>query len=139
MKMKPAPLAVALALTLTTLAWGLAASGGGDVVAEAPGLPPQETPAPVSERPPGRLVADAEGRSAPAAEADPDGVGACPKRHSPVVRKGLDSSGQPTWWHADGSMTVRVKQGYTSPDGQRQTIARVVVVTPARAYPDPDK
>ena len=70
---------------------------------------------------------------------DPDHIGACPKTHSPVVRRGLDSSGQPTWWHADGSMTVRVRQGYTALDGQRRMIARIVVVRPAETRPDPDK
>ncbi len=70
---------------------------------------------------------------------DPDHIGACPKTHSPVVRRGLDSSGQPTWWHADGSMTVRVSQGYTGLDGQRRMIARIVVVRPAETRPDPDK
>ena len=70
---------------------------------------------------------------------DSAGIGPCPKNHSPVVRQGLDSSGQPTWWHADGSMTVRVKQGYTAPDGQRQVIARIVVVRPAPSAAGPKK
>lgn len=70
---------------------------------------------------------------------DSAGIGPCPKTHSPVVRQGLDSSGQPTWWHADGSMTVRVKQGYTALDGQRQLIPRIVVVRPAPSASVPKK
>jgi len=70
---------------------------------------------------------------------DSAGIGPCPKSHSPVVRQGLDSSGQPTWWHADGSMTVRVKQGYTAPNGQRQVIPRIVVVRPAPSVASPKK
>ena len=83
-----------------------------------------------------------DGRSTPSRaveNGDPDHIGACPKTHSPVVRRGLDSSGQPTWWHADGSMTVRVSQGYTALDGERRMIGRIVVVRPAEARPDPDK
>ena len=70
---------------------------------------------------------------------DPDQIGSCPKDHSPVLRRGLDSSGQPTWWHADGSMTMRIKQGYTTPDGERRQIARIVLIRPAKALPDPAK
>lgn len=71
--------------------------------------------------------------------ADPHGIGECPKQHSPVLRRGLDSSGQPTWWHADGSTTTRVKQGYTTPEGEPRLIARIVIIRPAEALPDPAK
>ncbi|MCA8955434.1 MAG: hypothetical protein KDC87_05135 [Planctomycetes bacterium] len=61
---------------------------------------------------------------------DPDHVGPCPKDHSPVVWRGLDSNGQPMWRHADGSMTVRAKQDYTHTDGKHYVLPRVVTVFP---------
>lgn len=131
--------AAVVAIAAMVVVLGLDWSGDpGDVAevqrGEKPATPPLDSLA--GSRP---RSAEQPGRSRAAELGDPDKIGACPKAHSPVVRRGLDSSGQPTWWHADGSMTVRVRQGYTAPDGQRRMIGRIVVVRPAEARPDPDK
>ena len=68
---------------------------------------------------------------------DPDGVGPCPSDHdSTIVRRGFDSSKQPTWWHVDGSMTLLVRQSRISPDGETVFSDNIVRVTPAEAVPD---
>ncbi len=69
---------------------------------------------------------------------DPDGVGTCPKNHSPVTWRGLDSNRQPMWRHEDGSITVRVVQDYTHTDGKLYRIPRVVVAHPAKTVRAPD-
>jgi hypothetical protein len=104
-------------------------AGARDAVVVPAGRP-AEAPPPADPSPP----------TVPASASipDPDGVGPCPLAHSPVLRRGFDSSGQPTWWHEDGSMTVRVMQGYTSLTGERSTVPRIVVVRPAAQRADPD-
>ena len=62
---------------------------------------------------------------------DRDDVGPCPPPYAsiPVVRSGRDAQGRPTWWHEDGSCTMRVVQ-VAHQDGETYEIPAVVHLRP---------
>jgi len=65
------------------------------------------------------------------APADPDGIGPCPKRHSPVIWQGLDEDGRPTWKHQDGSITQRARQTIRTERGEVLEVPVILSMRPA--------
>jgi hypothetical protein len=66
---------------------------------------------------------------------DPDHIGPCPKKHSPVIWQGMED-GRPTWRHRDGSVTQRVRQKLTTQAGEVLEVPAIVSVRPAAEVTD---
>lgn len=124
-----------LLLAAGALWWVSAPSG----LPEPPLLPAGATSEsrPAEQIAPNLRGAERVAASAPAADAglpDPDGIGPLPKAagtvSSPVVRRGRDADGWPTWWHADGSLTKQVEQTLREPDGTPHRVPSVVRMRP---------
>jgi hypothetical protein len=58
---------------------------------------------------------------------------------SPVVRRGIDTDGWPTWWHADGTLTKRTIIPVTR-DGVTMDLEDVLTLerAPVRAVARPE-
>lgn len=126
---------MAAALVAGALAWGGAQSETNapidplDTVQPAvqPAVHPSNAPVPVALQATVRRPVKRQ----PVA-ADPDRIGPCPKRHSPVIWQGMED-GRPTWKHKDGSITQRAQQRVSTDAGEVLQVPVIVSMRPAEA------